>query len=275
MGFAGGISAGGLWAEPMADVREALTQWGDLTQGINICNPQSLALPLQKFTFAQAQNWFAITGSFAADCEIWLNPAAFPLDHKTPISAFNPAQPKHGIKIVALAPAPELQLFIGGDDVNVFIGAVPHFVMHATLWGGSNLIIGDDTTCNAARAVLQNSTLTIGRDAMLSDEILLQGSQQHTLVDLGTMSVLNQAHETTIIGEHVWLGRRAVVMPGVRIGKGAVLAAGAVATRDIPECCIAAGVPAAVIRQNVSWCRNDRNEIDQAELAAAGLISPA
>ena len=176
---------------------------------------------------------------------------------------------------MALAPTPALQLFIGGDDVRVFIGATPHFVMHAMLWGGAKLIIGDDATCNGARAVLQNSSLIIGRDAMLSDEILLQGSQQHTLVDLQTMSVLNQAHETTIIGEHVWLGRRSVVMPGVRIGKGAVLAAGAVATRYVPECCIAAGVPAAVIRQNTTWCRNDRNEIDAAELAAAGLIGPA
>jgi acetyltransferase-like isoleucine patch superfamily enzyme len=255
------------------DVRAALSAWGD--PGTVICNPQSLALPLQKFTFSQAQNWFAITGSFAGDCEIWLNPAAFPPGVRMPVTALNPAQPRRGIKIVALAPAPEVQLFIGGDDLRVFIGATPHFVMHATLWGGSNLIIGDDATCNAARAVLQNSTLVIGRDAMLSDEILLQCSQQHTLVDLNTMSVLNQAHETSIIGEHVWLGRRSVVMPGVRIGKGAVLAAGAVATRDIPACCVAAGVPAAVIRQNTTWCRNDRNEIDAAELAAAGLTGPA
>lgn len=259
----------------MPIVQDILTEWGAFAHGTTICNPQVPTLALQRFTVAQAQNWFTITDNFADDCEIWLNPAAFPPGIKTSITAVGPGQPKRGIKIVALAPTPALQLFIGGDDARVFIGAVPHFVMHAMLWGGSNLIIGDDATCNGARAVLQNSTLVIGRDAMLSDEILLQCSQQHTLMDLNTMSVLNQDRETTIIGEHVWLGRRAVVMPGVRIGKGAVLAAGAVATRDIPECCIAAGVPAAVIRQNVSWCRNDRNEIDQAELAAAGLISPA
>lgn len=61
-------------------------------------------------------------------------------------------------------------------------------------------------------------------------------------------------------------------MPGVSIGRGAVLAAGAVATRNIPACTIAAGVPSAVIRDNVSRCRDDRDEVNAAELAAAGIF---
>jgi acetyltransferase-like isoleucine patch superfamily enzyme len=258
----------------MASVHEKLGEWGFTAPDVTLCTPQNLALPLQKFTFAEAARWFDISGHFAADCEIWLNPAAFPPGAKTPITALNPAQPKQGIKIAAMTPVPRLQIFIGGDDCRIFTGAMAHFVMHAMLWEGTRLAIGDAATCNGARAILQRSTLIIGSDCMLSDEILLQTSQQHTLVDLTSMSALNRLHETTIIGDHVWLGRRATVMPGVTIGRGAILAAGAVAARDIPECTVAAGVPAAVIRENVSWCRNDAGTVDAAELAAAGISPP-
>ncbi len=50
-----------------------------------------------------------------------------------------------------------------------------------------------------------------------------------------------------IIGDNVWIAYRAVILPGVTIGEGAVIAAGAVVSRDIPAYSIAAGVPAKVI----------------------------
>lgn len=49
------------------------------------------------------------------------------------------------------------------------------------------------------------------------------------------------------VGNRVWLGSRATVLPGVTIGEGAVIAAGAVVTRDVPPYSIAGGVPAKVI----------------------------
>ena len=51
------------------------------------------------------------------------------------------------------------------------------------------------------------------------------------------------------IGKNVWIGSNATVLPGVSIGDGAIVAAGAVVTRDIPAKTIAAGVPAKVIRK--------------------------
>jgi len=49
------------------------------------------------------------------------------------------------------------------------------------------------------------------------------------------------------IGDYAWIGHRAIIMPGVSIGRGAVVAAGAVVTRDVPAMAIVGGVPAAVI----------------------------
>lgn len=51
-----------------------------------------------------------------------------------------------------------------------------------------------------------------------------------------------------IIGNNVWIGRRAMIMPGVHIGKGAVIAAGSVVTKDVPEYAVVGGVPAKVIK---------------------------
>jgi len=55
------------------------------------------------------------------------------------------------------------------------------------------------------------------------------------------------------IGNHVWIGINATILKGVTIGDGAIIAAGAVVTRDIPASCMAAGVPASVIKNNISW----------------------
>jgi acetyltransferase-like isoleucine patch superfamily enzyme len=51
------------------------------------------------------------------------------------------------------------------------------------------------------------------------------------------------------IEDGVWIGSRAVVLPGVRIGRGAVVAAGAVVTRDVPPNALVAGVPARLVRE--------------------------
>lgn len=55
------------------------------------------------------------------------------------------------------------------------------------------------------------------------------------------------------IGNKVWIATGAMILPGVTIGDGAIVAAGAVVTKDVPEKCMVAGVPAKVIKENVEW----------------------
>jgi acetyltransferase-like isoleucine patch superfamily enzyme len=59
----------------------------------------------------------------------------------------------------------------------------------------------------------------------------------------------------TLIGAHVWIGARALVLRGVTIGDGAVVAAGAVVTTDVPSGALVGGNPARVIREHVAWSR--------------------
>lgn len=51
------------------------------------------------------------------------------------------------------------------------------------------------------------------------------------------------------IGDDVWIGGDAVVLPGVRIGNNVIVAAGAVVDKDVPDNCVVAGVPAKIIEQ--------------------------
>jgi hypothetical protein len=51
------------------------------------------------------------------------------------------------------------------------------------------------------------------------------------------------------IGDHVWIGMHCCILKGVRIGRGSILAAGSVVTRDLPANCLAAGVPARVVKE--------------------------
>jgi acetyltransferase-like isoleucine patch superfamily enzyme len=56
-----------------------------------------------------------------------------------------------------------------------------------------------------------------------------------------------------LIGSQVWIGAKAMILKGVTIGSGSVVAAGAVVTRNVPENTLVAGVPAKIIKKDVHW----------------------
>lgn len=55
------------------------------------------------------------------------------------------------------------------------------------------------------------------------------------------------------IGNHVWIGLRAIILKGVTIGNDSIIGAGAVVTKDVPPNCLVVGTPAKIIRRNINW----------------------
>ena len=123
-------------------------------------------------------------------------------------------------------------------------------------WRAASLFVGEQATINNARIVLDDGQAYIGPDAMLSDEILIQAGDQHSIWDLDTMKVVNKQQRPILVGEHVWIGRRVTLLAGAVIGCGSIVGASSVATREVPEFSAAVGVPARVVKERITWSRN-------------------
>jgi lipopolysaccharide O-acetyltransferase len=69
---------------------------------------------------------------------------------------------------------------------------------------------------------------------------------------------------SVVIGDDCWLGQNVCILPGVKLGKSVVVGAGSVVTKDIPDNCIVAGVPATIIKKfddkTDTWCSFSNNE---------------
>lgn len=125
------------------------------------------------------------------------------------------------------------------------------------LVGDSNVFYsGLNASAGDARCTIfgEKRSLYIGEDAMLSWAIDMRTGEAHALIDLATREVINDPRDITI-GPHVWVGHNVVISRGVEIGTGAVVGACSVVTRPIPPYCAVAGVPARVVRENVTWAR--------------------
>ena len=99
--------------------------------------------------------------------------------------------------------------------------------------------VGERSIINRSCCLDVRSGLRIGSDVSISPEVAIL-TTQHDLNDPG----FALQGRPVVIEDHVWIGTRATVLPGVRIGRGAVVAAGAVVTGDVAPLDIVAGVPA-------------------------------
>lgn len=92
--------------------------------------------------------------------------------------------------------------------------------------------------------------VSIGNNVMMGPEVVIYTSgHRFDRTDIPMMEQGSSQVEPVTIGDDVWIGRRAMIMPGVTIGNGCVIGAGAVVTRDIPPYTVAGGVPARVLRK--------------------------
>lgn len=111
---------------------------------------------------------------------------------------------------------------------------------------GKQISIGDYSMIGADSIIGSTAEVVIGNDVMMGPRVLIYTSNHGT--KLGTLMRLQSSDSApVVIGDDVWIGACCIILPGVTIGPGAVIAAGAVVTKDVPANAIAGGVPARVI----------------------------
>ncbi len=94
-----------------------------------------------------------------------------------------------------------------------------------------------------------NGVVTIGDDVMMGPEVVIYTSgHKYDNLEVPMWKQGDTETEPVSIGNDVWIGRRAIIMPGVKIGDGCIIGAGAVVTKDVPDYAIVGGVPAKVIK---------------------------
>ena len=113
------------------------------------------------------------------------------------------------------------------------------------------LSIGAGTNVNGlGTKILCAESVTIGAGCTFSWEVQVLDNDFHAITSGGTQQ---PSRAPVVIGDRVWVGTRAVILKGVTIGDGAIVAAGAVVTKDVPPGAIVAGLPAKVVGHADSW----------------------
>lgn len=111
---------------------------------------------------------------------------------------------------------------------------------------GKNTFLGRGVTITTSKS--GSSPITIGDNVMLAqDAMLIGGSHNFARLDM-PINMQGEGKQGAIyIEDDVWLGARSIVLTGVRVGTGSVIAAGSIVTKDIEPFSIVAGVPAKKI----------------------------
>lgn len=147
------------------------------------------------------------------------------------------------------------KIHVGSEPARLMVGAQTRCAVDLRMWRDPVLTIGAGTTINQARMIIDNAEVDIGEDCMFSDEIIVQSNDQHGLIDLKTLQITNAQRSRIVLGEHVWIGRRAMIMPNVTVGAGCVVGAGAILTQSCGPCRYLVGIPARSVREGASWTR--------------------
>ncbi|GAB2800273.1 sugar O-acetyltransferase [Streptomyces chlorus] len=111
---------------------------------------------------------------------------------------------------------------------------------------GSNITIGARTFVNYNLTALDVAAIVIGEDCQIGPNVQLL-TPTHPVEPQPRRDKLEAAQPITI-GDNVWIGGGAIVLPGVTIGDNSVIGAGAVVTKDVPANVIALGNPARPVR---------------------------
>lgn len=162
------------------------------------------------------------------------------------------------MRVLALLRRVQTLLRVAGKSSFLSYGRDLHVGRGSCLWAPKRMTIGD--CVYIGKHVHIEANCRIGNYCLIANRVAIVGRHDHNFSEVGWPVRLAPwigsvrfpspyANEEAVIEDDVWLGYGTVVLTGVTIGRGSVVAAGSVVARDIPPYSIAAGVPAKVIGQ--------------------------
>jgi acetyltransferase-like isoleucine patch superfamily enzyme len=124
-----------------------------------------------------------------------------------------------------------------------------------SIHSGCHIILLDNAKLNLGSGYINRNLrircykeISIGNNVAISENVTIWDSDAHVIIGKE-----DQMTQSIFIGNNVWIGNNVTILKGVTIGDGAIIAAGSLVNKNIPNNCLAAGVPAKVIRENVKW----------------------
>jgi acetyltransferase-like isoleucine patch superfamily enzyme len=146
-------------------------------------------------------------------------------------------------------------------------GLIPSHILRRTIYRLYGIKIGHNSTIHMGAKFYDPRNIVIGEGTIIGEDVVLDGREKLHIgnnVDFASeVMIYNGQHDINstdfhatyqpvIIEDYVFIGPRAIILPGVTINKGAVVAAGAVVTKNIEAYKIVGGIPAAVIGERKS-----------------------
>lgn len=135
------------------------------------------------------------------------------------------------------------KLVVNGN-LNIGRGVIIEAQKNANLEFGNNVCINSNVTIIASQSIKIGDNTGIGWNSEIID------NDYHGMINNGGDVRVAKPIE---IGSHVFIARHVCIMKGVKIGDGSVIAAGAIVTHDVASNCLAGGIPARVIKENIQW----------------------
>lgn len=111
---------------------------------------------------------------------------------------------------------------------------------------GDGVHIGDDSHITAIHSVIIGKNVLTGKRILITDNS--HGDASGDMLDTPPNERAAVSKGPVIIGDNVWIGEKATILPGVTIGEGAIVGANAVVTKDVPPYTLVAGNPAKIIK---------------------------
>lgn len=122
-----------------------------------------------------------------------------------------------------------------------------------TIVGTSNVVeklrIGNGCWLNVGCYLELGDEIRIGNDVSFGPEVMILTSTHDTRAGTTARRAVEVSCRPVAINDGAWIGARATILPGVTVGEGAIVAAGAVVHRDVPPNTLVAGIPARVVKE--------------------------